>query len=97
VRITWPDKYPGEDFRDGVNWVDRKDTDTVLSTTFEVLTGDVILSNAAVDPDNDDIWKVKVSEGTPGIQEVLCTAELAGGDTLDEIAEFRVLPYPAVA
>ncbi len=91
-RISWPDKYTGEKFISGINWVDRQGDATITAWEFTVLEGDVTLSNAVQDGDN--ITKVTVEGGTPGICEVLCSVTLSsGGDPLEEIAQFRIKGY----
>lgn len=87
--ISWPNKFPAEEYTVGANWVDLLDGNPILSATFEVITGDVTLTDSPNKID-DPYTKVVVSGGTAGRQAVLCSITCLGGNPHQVLAEFTV-------
>lgn len=97
MKLTWAPKYPGESEPRGVDFTGRLNGSTISSCNAELVRGTVIVGTATFD---GSIVSVPVSGGSAApaifnqpatLDEVLVTAILSNGDTIQEVAQIEIL------
>ena len=87
-RVSWPDKYTGENFIRGIDWTSRLGAATIATRNFTVRKGSVTVSGIT---SVGAISKANFSAGTAGLVEILCEVVASDGTILQEVAEFNIL------
>jgi hypothetical protein len=87
--LTWPPKDPNEVLDYQVDWSQRLETgETISSSTFTVVTGDVIIDSSTHSTTGTTAWLSGGTNGTPC--EVLNRITTSGGRTYDQTLKLRI-------
>jgi hypothetical protein len=87
--LIWPPKDADEVLIYPIDWSGRLGDDTIISASFSVSSGDVVIASA--EHDEDTISQATISGGTSGTKaKVLCQIVTGDGQTLQQTATLVV-------
>ena len=90
ARTYWPNKDPDEVLDYSIDWSDRLDGDTIVSSTWEIVSGTVVEGVNTRTSETTTVW---LSGGAAGENaEIHNRIVTAAGRTMDQTVYLRVRP-----